>query len=107
MNLLTIAYYELKRILRNHRLVLIVLSQPIVISIIVGLIDYHDPQDIKLAIISKYHNEASDKLEEKIKENNKFIVEERDEVDAREIKNGKIRGFVVIDIADTNLRKVK
>jgi len=101
MNLLTIAYYELRRIFRNHRLVLLVLSQPIVIAIIVGLIVFQDPKEIKLGIVNINNNVYSNQLKEKIKNNENFIASDYSAVDDNEIKNGNLRGFVVIDINGT------
>jgi ABC-2 type transport system permease protein len=99
-NLLTIAYYELKRILRNPRLVVIVLSQPIVIPILVGLIFYQDPQNIKIGLVNEHKNVYSDKIEERLKTNDKFEVSDYSQIDENEIKSGRIRGFVKIDIEE-------
>ncbi len=101
MNLLTIAFYELKRILRNHRLVLLVLSQPIVIAIIVGLIVFQDPKNINLGIVNNNKNEFSNQLEDKLKNNENFIIKNYSMVDDNEIKKGTLRGFIVININDT------
>lgn len=102
MNIFTIAFYELKRILRNRRLVLIVLSQPIVISLAVGLMVFQNPKNITIGLINKNQNQYSQLLEEKIKANDEFIVTAYSAVDEEEVKNGNIRAFVVIDIDDAN-----
>jgi ABC-2 type transport system permease protein len=100
-NLLTIAYYELKKILRNPRLMILVLSQPIVIALIVGLIFYHDPENIKIGLIVPNKNKYTDEIENKLKDNSKIEFISYNEVDTEDIKAGKVRGFLTLDIQKT------
>ncbi|OGD56791.1 hypothetical protein A2V71_01580 [Candidatus Berkelbacteria bacterium RBG_13_40_8] len=101
-NFLTIAYYELKRILRDHRLVLMVLSQPLVISLIVGCIAFRDPQDIKVGLINKNENNFSSRIIDKLREGNELKIEDVKEVDINQIKTGDLRGFIILDIKEEN-----
>ena len=101
-NFLTIAYYELKRILRNPRLMLIVISQPIVIALIVGLVSYQDPKDIKIGLRNQNKNQFSQQLENKLKASDKLKISDYQKVDENEIKLGKVRAFVVIDVKETD-----
>ena len=101
MKLLTITFYELKRIWRNPRLVVLVLSQPIVIALIIGLLANHDFRDIQVGIINKEHNQYSDQIETKLKESNVLKVSQYQDADQNEIKNGKLMGFIILNIDNT------
>jgi len=103
MKLLTIAYYELKRLIRDYRLIIIIISQPIVIALIVGLLSYQDPKDIQIGLIDKNPNNYSNQISQELKENDKFQIKEYSKVDDEEIKNGRIRAFVILDIDDVNV----
>lgn len=102
-NILTIAKYELKRLFRDWRLVIMVLSQPIVIALIVGLVANHEPRDIKVLVSNVHENKYSNELIAKLEAGDSLNVEMTSNFSNDDIKNNKARAIVQIDISEENI----
>jgi ABC-2 type transport system permease protein len=97
MKTLIITLYELKRIFRNWRLILIILSQPILIGLIVGFMSYKSPENIQVGIYNKNTNQYSISFENELKKSDKIVLQTFNSIDADKIKESKIRALVVTD----------
>lgn len=104
-NLFTIAYFEIKRILRDWRLTAIVISQPLIIVVVLSLAASHYPSNINIGVVNEHTNYFSEKLVQEISKSPDLVVKKYSKVDENEIKSGKLRGFVVIDIDEENEAK--
>jgi len=100
MNIFTIAYFEIKKIFRDWRLVLIVASQPIVIAALVGLMAYQKPTDVKIGVVDQNPGVYSQMLRDELVKIDGLKIINYDSVDQNEIKKGILRGFVQINIDD-------
>lgn len=99
-NILTIAKYELKRLFRDWRLVVMVLSQPIVIALIVGLVANHEPKDIKILVQNVHESAYSNEIIAKLESGDSLSVGFTDDFSNDAIKNGEARTVVQIDIQE-------
>lgn len=99
-NILTIAKYELKRLFRDWRLILMVLSQPIVISLIVGLLASHDPEGVKISVRNQVESTNASLFIEKLKSYNDLIVTVDSEATEHDIVARKARAVLEIRITD-------
>lgn len=93
-NISTIARYELKRLFRDWRLVAMVLSQPIIIALIVGLVAHHEPQHIKVLVNETESGKYSDMLIEELEVGDDLDVERSDSFSNELISSGKARAVV-------------
>lgn len=98
-NLLTIAYYEIKRLLRDPKLLAIIFSQPIIISVAAVLIFYRAPEGIKIGIVDKNPNQYSNELISRLENDKTFQVARYEAIQSEEVKTNKLRGFLEINIS--------
>lgn len=103
-NLLVLTKYELKRIFRNRRLLLIVISQPFIIAIIVGLLAHHNPTDLKTGIVIQNANAITETYVDELKKDNRLSVVETG--DTADIKKGELRAVITVTGSDTGISKV-
>lgn len=94
-NLLILTKYELKRIFRNRRLLLIVLSQPFIIAIIVGLLAHHNPTDLKTAIVVNNPNIITETYVEELKKDDRLNIQS--EGTTSDIQKGNLRAIITIE----------
>lgn len=97
-NTYKIAYYEFKRLIRDWRLMLILMSEPIVIALIVGFMAYHNPTGITVNVVNQKESFYSDLLISKLKADDKLTVTETSSYSFDDIKSGKYRAIISIDI---------
>lgn len=97
-NILTIAKYELKRLFRDWRLVVMVLSQPIVIALIVGVVANHEPKNIDVLYLNQSSNKYADQFINELKKDDSLALHSTDNFDDRDIRENEARAIVRIDI---------
>lgn len=103
-NLLILTKYELKRIFRNRRLLLIVFSQPFIIAIIVGLLAHHNPTDLKTAIVVNNPNAITDIYVEELKKDDRLSIQS--EGDRTDIKQGNLRAIITVSGVPEGISKL-
>lgn len=106
-NTLTIAKYELKRLFRDWRLVAMVLSQPIVIALIVGLVAHHEPKNIKILVHNPGKDQYSAYFIDKLNEDQAIDLADTNEFSNDEIVAGKARAIVKIEVSQSVPFKAK
>lgn len=100
-NLLILTKYELKRIFRNRRLLLIVFSQPFIIAIIVGLLAHHKPADLKTAIIVNNPNAITETYVEALRSDERLQIEPSG--DRSDIQKGTLRAVMTVTGSPTGI----
>lgn len=103
MKVLIIAYFEIKKLFRDWRLMVIVASQPIVIAALVGLMAYQSPTDVKIGIVDQSPGYYSQLLQDELISQKDLNLVSYSNVDENEIKEGHLRGFIEIKIDDQDL----
>lgn len=103
-NLLILTKYELKRIFRNRRLLLIVFSQPFIIAIIVGLLAHHNPTDLKTALVVTNPNIVTAAYVEELRKDDRLAIQ--GEGDRADIQNGTLRAVITITGSPTGISKL-
>lgn len=99
-NILTIAKYELKRLFRDRRLVLIVLSQPIVIALIVGVIAHQEPKGVKVIVNNVQQNSFSEAFIDELESKSSLSITESESFSDEDIAMKRARVIVRVDITD-------
>ena len=95
-NLLTITSFELKRIFRDKRLTLIVLSQPVVIALITGFLAYRYPTELNVFVHVEHSNPAVVSYSNALIHNERFnVVTGTDEAETL-MKRGDLRAEITI-----------
>ena len=104
-----VAYYEMKKMLRDYRLIIIFILQPIILTYLLGNTAAHYPKNIDVAVFSRYDNHASAQIVQRIKEISKFKVTQfSTEQSARDnIENDKSKLAVIISVGSNNGNKVE
>jgi len=95
-----IAYYELKKLLRDTSWMVIFLLQPIILMFLLGLVAFYEPKDIHVGVFNKQENESSSEFLDEIKNEKIFNLEVfSKEGDLREaIEKNKLKSAVILDI---------
>lgn len=106
-NISAIAKYELKRLFRDWRMVLMVLSQPIVIALIVGLVAHHEPKNIQVMVYNPGKGEYAAYFVDKLKADEAIDVIDTDKFSNDEIVAGKARAVVHIEVSQSVPFKAK
>lgn len=94
-NFLILTKYELKRIFRNRRLLVIVFSQPFIIAIIVGLLAHHNPTDLKASIIVNNPNVITETYVEELKKDTRLEI--KSEGSTADIREGDLRAVITVN----------
>lgn len=98
-NIFTIAKFELKRLFRDWRLVLMVLSQPIVIALIVGLMVNSEPKEVKILVFEQQSNKYSQEMIGKLAEDNKVIVNVAGDYSVTTMEEAGARAIIKINFS--------
>jgi len=100
MKTLKVAKFELIKLIRDKRLLIVFLIQPIVLITLLGLSNRHEPQKIELALFDKSKTEYSNKIVNDLGNEKNLVVKnvstESELLDL--INNDKVRGAVTLDI---------
>lgn len=103
-NLLILTKYELKRIFRNRRLLIIVFSQPFIIAIIVGLLAHHNPTDLKTAIVVNNPNVVTETYVEELEKDDRLDIQSAG--DTSDIRRGELRAVFTIEGSPTGIESL-
>jgi len=80
-----IAFYELKKLIRDHRWMAIFLAQPVLIVTLLGSVAIHDPKNISVLIYDTNQNQYSREIAQVISNDSRLkIVAKNSENDLRE-----------------------
>lgn len=93
--LVILMMYELKRIVRNRRLLLIVFSQPFIIAIIVGLLANHNPIGLKTAVVVNNPNTVTSIFVSELKNDESLNVQSSGNIS--DIQKGDIRAVISVN----------
>ncbi len=98
--MLKIAYFELKKLLRDRRWLALIILQPIILLFILGAATIHDPKNIKIAVFSQWKNEYSNQIIQNLQDEKDLKIEIL--TSEKLLKDGldknHYRGGIVIDI---------
>jgi hypothetical protein len=99
-----IAYYEIKKMVRNYRFLVILFLEPIVLIALLGSVNYYEPRDISVGLVNLDNNKYSTEVTKSITDNNslKIEIENTEESLVKKIKTDKYRSAVVINIAQNS-----
>jgi len=100
-NLFILTKYELKRIFRNRRLLLIVISQPFIIAIIVGLLAHHNPIDLKTSVVVNNPNGITETYVNELKKDDRLTVESKGSTS--DIRKGELRAVLTVTGSTTGI----
>jgi len=100
-NLLILTKYELKRIFRNRRLLIIVFSQPFIIAIIVGLLAHHNPTNLKTAIVVDNPNVITETYVKELKKDDRLQIESSGTTS--DIQKGQLRAVITVTGSPTGI----
>lgn len=103
MRTLKIALFEFKRLIRDYRLIIIFVIQPVILVFLLGNALIKEPTDIKVSIINNYENPFSLEIVREIRGIDGLDLKEAtDESEARGmVEDNQTRGAVIIDIKTT------
>ena len=95
-----IAWYELKKLFRNTRWIIITILQPIILVTLLSLAAYQNPTGIKVIAYNKDSNEYSQKIVDELKAEKTFnYVEYQDEQSVlKDIDSDKAKLALIIDV---------
>lgn len=95
-----IAYYELKKMLRDVRWVVLFLIQPILVVVFLGLVTWQEPQNIKVSVYNASDNQVSAQFVQELRNKNRLdlVNAESAEEALSEVKNDKVRSAILINI---------
>jgi len=101
MKVFRVAKFELKKIFRNHWLVIILFLGSIFIVSLFGFVANHSPENIPLGIYKVRGNELTEEISANISASKLFNVQSIENIEnGRDlIKDDKIKGFVAIDLS--------
>jgi len=96
-----IAYYEIKKMVRNYRFLVILFLEPIILIALLGSVNYYEPRDISVGLVNLNNNEYSTQVTKSIVDNNslKIEIENTEQALIEKIKLDKYRSAVIVDIA--------
>ncbi|MFA5158531.1 MAG: ABC transporter permease [Patescibacteria group bacterium] len=95
-----VALYELKKLLRDSRWMMIFAIQPVILVVFLGLVALHEPENILVGIYNRNDNEYSNQLIESIKDDGRLNISEFDsEQHLRdEINSDRLKLAAIIDV---------
>jgi len=95
-----IAYYEIKKMVRNYRFLIILFLEPIVLIALLGAVNFYEPRDISVGVVNLNSNEYSRQVVNSIANNNNLKVEFEDTKEAliKKIDTDKYRSAVIVDM---------
>jgi len=98
--MLKIAYYEIIKLLRDKRSLLLVLLQPVLMVILMGLATLNNPKDIRVAVFSKSDNQYSKEVLKDLQNEKDLKIDMIDsEVKLRDqIGKDLYRGGIIVNI---------
>lgn len=98
--MLKIAWYEIKKFLRNTRWMILTVMQPIIMISLLSLVAYHNPTNIKVIIFNKDQNEFSERIVNDLENEKDFSAKiyssEQELID--DINNDRAKMAVIIDV---------
>lgn len=102
--MLKIAWYELRKLFRDTRWIVLTILQPIILIILISLTAYHDPTGVKVIAFNRDLNEYSEKILDELRQEESFdFVQYQDEEKLIEdIQTNKAKMAVLIDIGKRN-----
>lgn len=98
-NIFAVAKYQLVRMLRDWRLMIMILSQPIVIAVVVGLMAHQEPEGMKIAVVNAIQSKYSQRLIEELIDSDKLQITELKEGNKELVLNGGYRAVVSINVS--------
>ncbi len=100
--MLKIAYYELKKLLRDTRWIIIFTMQPVILMVLLGLVAFYEPKDITFGVINKNDNKYSDEFIDEIKKEDILSIKtfDSEEILRNELSQDKLRSGLIVDIKD-------
>lgn len=104
MKVFKVAKFELKKIFRNHWLVIILFLGSIFVVSLFGFVANHSPENVPLGIYKVRENELTNEITANISDSKVFNIQNIQNIDEGRalIKDDKIKGFTVIDLLKTN-----
>lgn len=102
-NILAVAKYQLVRMVRDWRLMIMILSQPIVIAVVVGFMAYQEPEGMKIAVVNSIQSKYSNQLILELLEDDKLVVNELKEGGRELVLSGDYRAIININISPFEL----
>jgi ABC-type multidrug transport system permease subunit len=98
--MLKIAWYELKKLFRNYRWIIIFIVQPIILISLLSLVAYRDPTGIKVIIFNKDQNEYSQKVVDDLQNEKDFdaSVYSSEQELMSDINKDRAKMAVVVDV---------
>ncbi len=102
--MLKIALYELKKLTRDTRWLVLFLVQPILVVLFLGLVTWREPQNIRVSFFNKEDNQYSQQIVQDLEREKKLILVYDSSADEahRQVKDNITRSAVIIDIAKKN-----
>ena len=104
MKALKIAYYEIKKLLRDRRWLLVFLIQPIILIVLLGFSNRHEPEAIKIIYYSRQANNYSQQIINALEKNKGLDLSlAQTEADAiNQVDHDQYRGAIILNISSTN-----
>ncbi|GEM_PF-1751592 len=95
-----VALYELKKLLRDSRWMIIFAIQPVILVVFLGLVALHEPENILVGVYNRNDNEYSSQLVKSIKDKSGLDVSEfgSEQYLRDEINGDKLKLAVIVDI---------
>ncbi|OQB06684.1 MAG: Inner membrane transport permease YbhR [bacterium ADurb.Bin212] len=98
-NIVAVAKYQLVRMARDWRLMVMILSQPIVIAVVVGFMAYQEPDGMKIAVANTIQSKYSQKLVDELRESDGLNLTELKEGGKELVLKNGYRAVVIIDVS--------
>jgi ABC-type multidrug transport system permease subunit len=102
--MLKIAYYELKKLLRDTRWLVIFTLQPVILMILLGLVTFYEPKGISVGILNNSDNVKSEEFLNEIKKEESFSLKYfTDEESLRkDIESNKLKFATIVNIQNND-----
>lgn len=100
--MIKIAYYEIKKMLRDYRLLIVFFIQPVILIYLLGNALIHDPEHLAISVYNKSLNSGSTQIVEKIKGINCLslnLASSEDEA-SNLAKDNLVKASVIIDVRE-------
>lgn len=104
-----IAYFEVKKMLRDYRLLLVFLLQPVILIYLLGNTVAHTPDKIDVSVFNQYQNEISMKIITEMKSSETLSVKECTNQDSAEtsVYENKSKLAVTISLGGNSWDDIK
>lgn len=101
MKTFKIAFYELKKIMRNWRWIALFLLQPIAATLLLGLAADHKPKDINIALYDKNKNQYSNQITDDLFNEKRLSINvlSNEEDVRKQLEDNKASLGIIIDVA--------